>query len=98
MIAVLISSAFAYAQFRTLPANARHAVTGEQLAMPYVTLNGKQAKLAPGAVIYDENNRSILQGNLPPHLHVVFNADMNGDVSRIYVLSATEWQQMEHKR
>jgi hypothetical protein len=88
-----------HAQVRTLPANAKRIVVGQQqFSMPYVDLGNKQVKLAPGAVIYDQNNRSIVHSALPPGADVVFTIDMQGDVARIYVLTPTEQVQLNQRK
>jgi len=55
-----------YAQLRTLPANAKRATVGQPQALPNVELDGKILRLAPGGVIYDQNNRTIVHSALPP--------------------------------
>ena len=91
--------ASAYAQVRTLPANAKRVTVGhQQFSMPYVALGNRQVKLAPGAVIYDQQNRSIVHGALPPGADVVFTTDMQGDVSRIYILTPSEQNQLNQRR
>ena len=87
------------AQLRTLPVNAKRATTGQQqYALPLVDLGGKIVKLAPGAVIYDQNNRSIVHGALPLGADVAFTVDMNGDVARIFILAPFEQAQFNQKK
>jgi hypothetical protein len=86
------------AQLRTLPANAKRATTGQQQALPYIDIGGKVARLAPGGVIYDQNNRSIVHSALPPGTDVAFTVDMNGDVARIYILTPVEQAQFNQKK
>jgi hypothetical protein len=86
-----------YAQMRILPANAKGAILGRPLPLPYVRLNHKVVRLAPGAVIYDQNNRFILQNALPVGAAVAFTIDMNGNVARIYILTAQEQSQFNFK-
>lgn len=92
MVAVLVITAgSAYAQMRTLPANAKRATVGqEQYPLPYINIGGTRLKLAPGGVIYDQNNRTIVHGALPPGADVAVVPDMNGDVGRIYILTPQE--------
>ena len=52
--------------------------------------------LAPGGIITDENNRSILHGALPPGVRVAYTVELSGDISRIYILTAQE--QAQYKR
>ena len=57
---------------------------------PLVVINSNVMRLAPGGRIYDENNRIILHNVLPATANVLFVQDMNGDVSRVYILRADE--------
>lgn len=87
------------AQLRTLPGNAKRATIGQQQhALPFIELGGKVAKLAPGGVIYDQNNRSLVHGALPPGAEVAFTIDMNGDVARIYILTPFEQAQLDQQK
>lgn len=95
----LLLAGNAHAQLRTLPANAiRATVDQQQYPLPYISLNGTVVKLAPGGVIYDRNNRSIVHGALPPGADVVFTTDMNGDVARIYILTHLEKAQLNQQQ
>ena len=92
--ALLLSVGIAYAQLRAMPANAKRATVGQQqFAMPYIDLNGNRVKLAPGGVIYDQNNRTLVHGALPLGVPVAYTLDMNGDVARIYILTPQEQAQ-----
>jgi hypothetical protein len=98
LIVGLCAAGSALAQFRTLPQNAKLARTGEALPLPLVQLDGKNYKLAPGGVIYDQNNRTVLHGQLPAGARVAYLVDMGGDIGRIYVLSAQEVAQIDSKK
>jgi len=87
-----------YAQLRTLPANAKRATVGQPQVLPYVQLSGKVVRLAPGGVIYDQNNRTIVHNALPPGADVAVTPDMNGDVARIYILTPLERAQFGKKK
>jgi hypothetical protein len=82
----------AYAQHpgRLLPAGKLGDLTGRQLAFPLVQIGGEVLRLSAGALIYDENNRTIVHGNLPPSATVLYVRDPSGDVSRIYILRPGE--------
>ena len=87
----------AWAQYRTLPAKAKRAtLNGYQ--NPFVILGNQQLRLAPGAVIYDTNNRTIVPIALPPQADVVFTTDPSGAVSRIYLLTPQEIQTLDQSR
>jgi hypothetical protein len=104
ILLLLILSAFtaaqtSYAQVqRQLPANGKRGVTGEQRPMPSVVINGQVAKFAPGGIIFDANNRTILQQNLPANADVLFQVDMRGDIQRIYILTPDERARLDHAR
>lgn len=67
MAVILLVAGVAQAQLRTVPANAKRATVGEQqYPLPYVDLGGTRFKLAPGGVIYNEHNRTIVHSALPP--------------------------------
>ncbi|MPZ42791.1 MAG: hypothetical protein GEV05_05165 [Betaproteobacteria bacterium] len=87
----------AYSQLRTLPANAKRAeLTGYQ--SPFVVIGGEVRRLAPGAVIFDINNRTITPGFLPAKADVVYTIDQTGSVMRIYLLNAQEQQRLDAAR
>ena len=94
-----LAATYAHAQVRTLPANAKRITVGQQqFPMPYVDLGNKQVKLSPGAVIYDQHNRTIVHSALPPGADVVFTTDMQGDVARIYILTPSEQLQLSQRK
>ena len=91
MAAILLAAGVAQAQLRTVPANAKRATVGaQQYPLPYIDLGGTRLKLAPGGVIYNEHNRTIVHNALPPGAVVGYTLDMNGDVARIYILTPLE--------
>ena len=98
MTASLVLAGTVHAQLRSLPAHAKRATAGQQQALPYVDLGGKVVRLAPGGVIYDQNNRTIVHGALPPGADVVFTTDLNGDVARIYILTPQERAQLNQQK
>ncbi len=91
------AAADANAQIRSLPANAKRAeLTGYQ--NPYVVLGGEARRLAPGARIFDANNRTITPGFLPAQADVVYTLDAAGSVMRIYLLTEQERQRLDAAR
>jgi hypothetical protein len=84
----------AYSQLRTLPANAKRAqLAGYQ--SPFIVIGGEARRLAPGAVIFDTNNRTITPGFLPANADVVYTVDQTGSVMRIYLLTVQEQQRLD---
>src|SRR5262245_35177971 len=96
-VAAFAASGIAWAQLRTLPVKAKRAVL-QGYQNPFVVLGNDQLRLAPGALIYDTNNRTILPNFLPARADVVFTTDQAGHVSRIYLLTPQEIQQLEQTR
>ena len=93
-IGLALDAGLAYSQLRTLPANAKRAeLTGYQ--SPFVVIGGETRRLAPGAVIFDTNNRTITPGFLPARADVVYTIDQTGSVMRIYLLTAQEQQRLD---
>jgi hypothetical protein len=99
MVASVLFAGAGYAQLRTLPVNVKRATLGAQpYALPYVELGGKMVRLAPGGLIFDQNNRSIVHGALPAGAAVAFTTDMRGDIARIYILTPQEQAQLDERR
>ena len=99
LAALLLLATLAHAQIRTLPPEAKRATVGQQqYPLPFVDLSGAKVKLAPGGIIFDQNNRTIVHDALPPGANVVFTTDMNGDIRRIYILTPQEQAQFVQKQ
>jgi hypothetical protein len=75
---------------RPLPDKAERGTLGENQPFPQVNIGGEMRRLAPGATIYDQQNRSVVQGQLPANADILFTKDQNGDVLRIYILTEQE--------
>ena len=75
---------------RQLPAKGQRGQLGDPQPLPIVLVGGKVLRLAPGAVIYDQQNRSIVHGNLPPMADVFYTTDAAGNIQRLYVLTPDE--------
>ncbi|HZM45607.1 MAG TPA: hypothetical protein VFC14_12295 [Burkholderiales bacterium] len=89
---VLAFATPAYTQMpgRLLPAGKLGELTGRQHAFPLIQIGGEVLRLSPGALIYDENNRTLVHGNLPQSANVLYVREPSGDVSRIYILRPVE--------
>ena len=96
-LALLLAAASHAQTFRQLPANGKLGETGAQQPFPLVQIGDSILRLAPGGRIYDAHNRIILHGALPPEAAVLFAQDMNGDISRIYILRIDELEQIKQR-
>ena len=96
-VAALTVADLAWAQLRTLPAKAKRA-TLQGYQNPFVLLGNEQLRLAPGAVIYDTHNRTIVPIALPPAAEVLFTTDQTGAVTRIYLLTPQEIEKLNQSR
>ena len=86
-----------WAQSRTLPADGKRAtLTGYSDRV--VAFGREQRRLAPGAVIYDTNNRTILPNFLPQQADVLYTADNTGAILRIYLLTPQEQQRLNQTK
>lgn len=84
---------------RQFPANAKLGeMIGQQHLFPLIQINDKVLRLAPGGRIIDEHNRTLLHAYLPKHAHVLFVEDVNGDISRVYILRPDELEQIQRAR
>lgn len=79
---------------RILPAAFERGATGANHQLPLVRIGSRTLKLAPGAVIYDRENRSILHEQLPVGVQVLYTKNQDGDVQRIYILTNEELQRL----
>ena len=88
-----------YAQLqRLLPANGKRGVTGEQRPLPVVIINGEAAKLAPGGIIFDADNRTLLHQSLPANTDIWFQLNIQGDIQRMYILTPEERARLDQVR
>jgi hypothetical protein len=96
LLALLTASA-SYAQLsRPFPADGKLGeLVGRQHPFPLIQINNKVVRLAPGGLIYDRQNRSILHNQLPEYSPVLFVEDRTGDVARVYLLRPEELERLE---
>jgi hypothetical protein len=88
-LALLLAPAMAWAD-RPLPEDGVRAILKGPQQYPLVQLGGKIYRLAPGGIIRDEANRKIVHGELPHSAQVLYLADANGEISRIWILTPEE--------
>jgi len=80
---------------RTLPAQGKLGVLGDPAPLPMVQVNGEALRFAPGGVIFDQSNRTIVHAALPPNASVLYTTNTNGEVQRIYILTPDEQRALE---
>jgi hypothetical protein len=97
VVALGACAGLALAQLRTIPADAKRA-TLTHVRETDVTLDGKPARLSPGAQIRDQNNRIVLPAMLPPGTKVKYLPDATGNLHRIWILSEQEIAQPDPKK
>jgi hypothetical protein len=90
LVALLFSSAAAAQVPRLFPPTAlRGELTGS--APPDVLLNGRAARLAPGARIRNEDNRFEVMGQIAGRKLVVnYTVDAGGQLLDVWILTASE--------
>ena len=87
----------AFAQLRTIPADARRA-TMRHLQGMMVELDGRPAQLTPGAQIRDTSNRIVVPSAVAGATVVRYLTDPSGQqVHRVWILSAEEAAQSAPK-
>ena len=96
-LAVFIIAAASHAQVgRLLPANGKLGeLVGQQHPFPLLEINKKVVRLAPGALIFDRENRTILHNQVPPSAPVLFVEDRGGQIVRIYLLRPDELARLQ---
>lgn len=83
---LVASTAFA---FRILPDN---VVYGELkgLEPPYMTIDDKVYRIAPGSKIRDQNNRILVPVSAPTKGRIAYNLDYLGQVLGVWFLTPAE--------
>lgn len=96
---VFAAAQIGYAQgLRALPPNGKRGVTGVQQPLPGVVINRAAMNLAPGGLIFDTNNRTILHQSLPADADVWFQLNMQGEIQRIYILTPDERARLDQAK
>lgn len=96
VLGLLIASASFAQVARLLPADGKLGeLVGQQHPFPLLEISNKVVRLAPGGVIYDQQNRTILHNQLPPSSPVLYVADSKGEIMRLYLLRPDEAARLE---
>jgi len=94
-LALALAVAAAAQPIRMLPAGGKLGeLAGRQQAFPLVQIGGEVLRLSPGALIYDENNRTIVHAALPESATVLYVQDPGGAIARIYILRPEELERI----
>lgn len=95
---LLTQPASAQQQIRQLPSNGKRGTTGDLLPLPQVVINRETLMLAPGGLIFDTNNRTILHQALPPGSDVWYQLNNIGQIQRIYILRPEEQARLDSEK
>lgn len=95
--ALMLAAAEALAQLRSIPADAQRGTLSHVREMN-VLLDGKPARLAPGAQIRDGDNRIVLPAQLAPDSLVRYQTDAEGSLRRVWILTPAEAAQPDARR
>jgi hypothetical protein len=82
-------------QMRPLPPAGKRGTLGEPLALPLVQIGWETYRLAPGAVIFDRSNRTVIQATLPAGEQIWYLLDAAGAIQRIFLLTPDEQAQLD---
>ena len=93
LVALLANTGFAA---RSLPTDAQFAEDA-QLNYPFVTAGKNTLRFAASARIYSEKNLIIMPASAPTKANVLFKTDINGEVSRVWILTDDEAQAFKDK-
>ena len=82
---------------RLLPMGKLGELTSGELAFPLVKIGSETLRMSPGALVFDQSNRTILHANLPASASVLYVQDAAGNVSRIYILRPDELERLKRE-
>lgn len=85
-------------QIRFLPPNGKRGITGNSLPLPQVAIGRQTRMLAPGGIIFDANNRTIVHGSLPVGADVWYQTDDKDQIVRIYILRPEEQARLDSEK
>jgi len=94
-LVVTLSASAGFAA-RSLPNDAQFAEDA-QFSYPYVKAGKNTLRLAASARIYSEHNLIIMPAAAPAKASVLLKTDINGEVSRVWILTHDEAQAFKEK-
>ena len=92
--ALMFICAGAWAQLRAIPADAKRAEI-RHLSELVVELNGTPARLAPGALVRDADNRIVVPSAIPPGSLVKYLLGAQNEIVRVWILTPAEAAQSD---
>ena len=99
ILSVTVGLPLSYAQLmRQLPVNGKRGFTGDSQPMPRVIIGREILMLAPGGVIFDTNNRTIVHASLPVGAAVLYQVNTAGQIQRLYLLRPDEQARLDQAR
>jgi hypothetical protein len=85
-------------QIRVLPPIGKRGITGNSLPLPQIVLGRETRNLAPGGLIFDTYNRTIVHGSLPVGADVWYQLNDTGQIQRIYILRPDEQARLDSEK
>ena len=83
---------------RQLPVNGKRGTTGDPLPRPQVVISRQTLTVAPGGLIFDTSNRTIVHSALPVNADVWYQLNNGGQVRRIYILRPEEQERLDREK
>ena len=89
-----VFTAFAFAQLRTIPADAKRGVM-RHVQETIVEIDGKPQRLSAGAQIRSASNLILVPSAVPPDSLVKYRLDQEGLVRQVWLLTPQEAAQAD---
>ncbi len=83
---------------RQLPVNGKRGITGDSLPRPQVVISRQTLTVAPGGLIFNTFNRTIVHSALPANADVWYQLNNGGQVQRIYILRPEEQDRLDREK
>ena len=97
-LALLCGAAHAQLITRQLPNNGKlGALVGPAKAYPLLQVGKEVLRLAPGGIIFDQHNRTIVHNQLPESGNILYVLNTTGEVARIYILRPDELELVKQR-
>ena len=93
ILALAFACGGAHAQLitRSLPNDGKLGeLVAPRQAYPLLKIGKETLRLAPGGLIFDQHNRTIVHNQLPEAANVLYVLNMTGEVARVYILRPDE--------